>query len=104
MLVAIQTTCDKAEVLREISQHLVEKKLAACCQISGPIESHYQWQGKLETSQEFVCTIKTVRENYRRVEQAIREIHTYDVPQIIFFEIAGSKPYSEWVSGCVSSD
>ena len=92
------TTTDSIEVARKIANHLVEEKLAACVQISGPVESVYTWQGATESSQEYRCSIKTTVVAYKQVESAIQEKHNYDVPQIIAIEIAnGSDDYLGWL-------
>jgi periplasmic divalent cation tolerance protein len=100
MLQALQiatTTANKADAER-IAHALVEQRLAACVQISGPITSIYRWQDTIETATEWVCTIKTTGESYQRVETAIRELHPYDEPEIIALPIvAGSPSYLSWL-------
>jgi periplasmic divalent cation tolerance protein len=100
MLQALQvatTTANKADAER-IARALVEQRLAACVQISGPITSTYRWQDAIETAAEWVCTIKTTGESYQRVETAIRELHPYDEPEIIALPIvAGSPSYLSWL-------
>jgi periplasmic divalent cation tolerance protein len=91
------TVSDQADAER-IAAALVAKQLAACVQITGPIESTFRWKGRIETSQEWVCTAKTLREAYNEVEQAIRTIHSYDEPEIIAIPIVmGSKGYLQWI-------
>ena len=94
----VHTTIDSQEAAQKIAEVLVAKRLAACVQISGPIISTYWWQGKIEQAEEWVCTAKTRRELYDELEQAIREAHTYDVPEILAVAIAaGSKSYLDWI-------
>ena len=91
------TTATKAEAER-IAAALVERRLAACVQVSGPIHSCYRWQGKIETAEEWLCTAKTTREAYDQVEQAIRDLHSYEEPEIIAVPIvAGSAGYLTWL-------
>jgi periplasmic divalent cation tolerance protein len=72
--------------------------LAACVQITGPATSVYRWQGKVESSQEWLCIIKTQASGYPAVEAAIRELHTYQVPEIVAVPIvAGSAEYLAWL-------
>jgi periplasmic divalent cation tolerance protein len=95
------TVSDRADAER-ISASLVAKHLAACVQVSGPIESTFRWKGQIELTQEWVCTIKTRRDLYPLVEQAIREIHSYEQPEIIAVPIvAGSDGYLNWLSDAV---
>jgi periplasmic divalent cation tolerance protein len=94
----VHTTIDFQEAAQKIAEALVAKRLAACVQISGPIISTYWWQGKIEQAEEWVCTAKTRRELYDELEQAIRETHTYDVPEILAVPIAaGNKSYLDWI-------
>ena len=96
--IQIVTTAQQRADAQRISRILVEQRLAACVQISGPIASTYRWQGKIETSEEWQCTIKTRRDLYDRVEAAIRAIHPYDVPEILALPIlAGCADYLRWL-------
>ena len=91
------TTATKADAER-IAAALVERRLAACAQAGGPITSCYRWQGKVETAEEWLCTVKTTREAYDQVEQAIRQLHTYEEPEIIAVPVvAGSAGYLAWL-------
>lgn len=95
------TVADRADAER-IAASLVAKRLAACVQVSGPIESTFRWKGQIETSQEWVCTIKTRLNLYPIVEQALRELHSYDEPEIIAVPIvAGSERYLAWIADAV---
>ncbi|MEN6404996.1 MAG: divalent-cation tolerance protein CutA [Thermoguttaceae bacterium] len=99
------TTVERRDDARRIAQALVEKRLAACVQLVGPIESVYRWQGKIETTQEWQCRAKTRRDRYDAVERAIREIHPYEVPEILAFPVvAGSADYLAWLDDAVASD
>jgi periplasmic divalent cation tolerance protein len=91
------TTASKSDAER-IARALIEQRLAACVQISGPITSVYRWQDAIETATEWLCTIKTIESNYPQVETTIRQLHTYDEPEIIAVAIvAGSASYLEWL-------
>jgi periplasmic divalent cation tolerance protein len=91
------TTANKSDAER-IARALVERRLAACVQVSGPITSTYRWQDAIETATEWLCTIKTTEANYDRVEATIRQLHTYDEPEIIALPIvAGSATYLDWL-------
>jgi len=100
--ILISTTfTDQADAER-LAAALVAKQLAACVQISGPVESTYRWKGQIETSREWVCSIKTVRRLFADVEQAIRELHTYEQPEIVATAIvAGSQGYLDWLASSV---
>ena len=95
----IITTTATVEDARRIAQGLVERRLAACVQIVGPIESIYRWEGKVEKATEFQCWIKTREELFGRVEQTIRELHSYDVPEILAAPVVqGSEAYLDWLA------
>lgn len=106
MLEAIQvstTTADRADAER-IAASLVAKRLAACVQVSGPLESTFRWKEQMETVQEWLCTVKTVRSLFPEVEEAIRELHSYERPEIIAVPIVtGSESYLEWIAESVES-
>jgi periplasmic divalent cation tolerance protein len=97
--IQIFTTTDSQESADRLAAALVGRRLAACVQVSGPMTSTYRWQGNVETAREWCCTIKTRASHYAIVETAIRELHTYDVPEILAVPIlAGSRAYLEWMA------
>ncbi|MGH7840336.1 MAG: divalent-cation tolerance protein CutA [Candidatus Binataceae bacterium] len=82
----------------KIARVLLEEKLAACVNILGPVRSTYHWQGAIESASEHLLMIKTRSRLYRRLERRVRELHDYEVPEILAFTpAAGSKPYLEWI-------
>src|SRR3954447_15542016 len=81
----IVTTASTREEADTIAQSLVAKRLAACVQVWGPVHSTYRWQDQLESGQEWACAIKTSKALYGAVERAIRELHSYEVPEILAF-------------------
>jgi periplasmic divalent cation tolerance protein len=98
-VIQVSTTVGTREAAEAIAQRLVADRLAACVQISGPITSIYRWQGKLEKSQEWLCTAKTVRSKYPQVEAAIRKLHSYQESEIIATAVVeGSEGYLRWVA------
>jgi periplasmic divalent cation tolerance protein len=95
------TTGSEAEAER-ISAALIERRLAACVQVLGPIASRYRWQGEVETAEEWLCLAKTEASRYPELEAAIRELHSYDEPEIVATPIAaGSAGYLAWISHSV---
>ena len=96
--IQVFTTIETKEEAEKIAQYLVEQKLAACVQITGPIASTYRWKGKVETAQEWLCLIKTREDLYDKVEKAIKELHSYETPEIIAVPIVkGSSEYLSWL-------
>lgn len=81
-----------------IARELVAKKLAACVNLLAPCQSFYQWHGKLETATEIPLLIKTTSLRYPELEQAIRELHPYELPEIIHVPVTGGLPaYLTWL-------
>jgi periplasmic divalent cation tolerance protein len=96
----VYTTTDSKEIAEKIADTLVEEKLAQCVQITGPIKSVYRWKGKIERTEEWLCVIKCTQRNYRGLEQKIKKLHTYEVPEIVAVPIIrGSKDYLKWLEG-----
>lgn len=91
-------TFPNSEEARNISHTLVKKKLAACCNIIPTVTSIFQWQGKIEESQEVLLLIKTTQKRYDQLEKEIKMHHSYSVPEIIASRIvAGSRAYIDWI-------
>ena len=96
--IQITTTTETKEEAEKIAQYLVEQKLAACVQITGPIASTYRWKGKVETACEWLCLIKTREDFFDKVEAAIKKLHSYETPEIIAMPIVkGTKEYLSWI-------
>jgi periplasmic divalent cation tolerance protein len=93
----VLTTAANAQEAKAIAHALVEAKLAACVNIL-PIQSIYTWEGEVHTEDEWQLLIKTDLAQYATVEAKIRELHSYQVPEIIALPIvAGSHPYLGWI-------
>ena len=96
--IALSTAGSEQEA-QKIAHHLVEHQLAACVNIVPRIESIYRWQGKVETSPEWLLLIKTTAERFPAVRDAIRELHSYDLPECIAISIDdGSPEYLDWLA------
>jgi periplasmic divalent cation tolerance protein len=97
--IQVLTTTESRDDAETIGRALVDQRLAACVQIVGPITSIYRWQGKINTAQEWQCWVKTRRELYGRIEETIRRLHTYQVPEILAIDVAaGSPDYLAWLN------
>jgi periplasmic divalent cation tolerance protein len=98
-MIQVLTTVAKREDGQRIATALVQQRLAACVQVSGPLTSCYRWQGQLETADEWLCAIKTTERAYAAVEAAIHRLHDYDEPEIVAVPIvAGSRGYLDWLA------
>jgi len=98
--IQVVTTTASREDAERIAQALVAERLAACVQVLGPIASTYRWQGTIETAQEWLCLVKSRGELYGKIEDAIRRLHPYEVPEILALPVvAGSGAYLAWLDG-----
>jgi periplasmic divalent cation tolerance protein len=98
----VLTTAGSEEEARKIARHLVEKRLAACVNIIPQIESIYRWQGKVDSSREWLLLVKTTDERFPAVRDAIRELHSYELPECVVLNIEdGSSEYLQWLTGSV---
>lgn len=96
--IQVSTTVAKKSDAERIAEVLSNEKLSACAQIIGPILSVFRWKGKVEKSKEWLCVVKTKRSQYKKVEKAIKEIHPYELPEIIATPIIeGSREYFGWI-------
>jgi len=98
-IIQITTTTETRKQAEDLALALVEKRLAACVQITGPLRSIYRWQEKVEHADEWLCTVKTHKTLFAEVEVAIRQLHRYECPEILAVPIvAGSAAYLEWLN------
>ena len=95
----VMTTAGSPEGARKIAHALVERRLAACVNIVPQIESVYRWQQKVETATEWLLLIKTQAESFERVRDAVKELHSYDLPEYMMLKVtAGSSEYLNWIA------
>ena len=94
----VLVTAGSAEEAATIGRTLVEERLAACANIVPQIRSIYRWRGKIYDEQEFLIIIKTRTSLFEAVQKRVKELHSYEVPEIISLPIAlGLPQYLEWV-------
>ena len=88
-----------------LAEALVEQRLAACVNVLSPCVSIYRWQGKIESAGEVPVLIKTRKQHYDRVEQLIKMMHPYELPEIITINVDGGLPrYLQWVNAQLSAE
>ena len=96
------TTAGSREEAAMIASELVSRRLAACVNILGPVSSVYRWQGAVENSEEVLLLIKSTETNSVPIQNAIRELHSYQVPELISFSVeSGLEAYLNWISASV---
>lgn len=97
--IQVLTTVEHKADAEKMARALVEKRIAACVQIVGPLTSYFQWQGKLDSAQEYLCLIKIRNDHFPELEAAIKNMHPYEVPEIIATPITkGGKDYLNWLA------
>jgi periplasmic divalent cation tolerance protein len=95
----VVTTIAEKKHAETLARAILEKRLGACVQISGPIESHYWWNSRIETATEWTLTIKTRRDLYQILEKMLLELHPYDQPEIIATPVIEISPgYLKWLT------
>jgi periplasmic divalent cation tolerance protein len=101
---ALSTCPDRATAL-EIAEALVAEDLAACVNLVSGITSVYRWQGETERAEEILLLAKTTAAGYPRLQERIRALHPYEVPEIIAIAVQqGLSEYLDWVKECATSD
>ena len=98
----VYCTVANNEEAKAIAHILIEKKLAACCNIIPSINSIYCWKGGVEKLDESLMLIKTTQKKYEQLEKEIKMIHSYSVPEIIATKLeTGSAAYIDWIIECL---
>ncbi len=101
--ILVLNTCPNQETAQQIAEHLVQHRLAACVNIVPGLLSVYHWQGKVETDKELLLIIKTQAGRYTEVETAIRQLHPYELPEVVAVPIDQGLPdYLDWINQTVS--
>jgi periplasmic divalent cation tolerance protein len=92
------TTTERRDDAEMISREVVKKRLAACAQVLGPITSTYWWKQEIEKTEEWLCIMKSRSDLFNELEEAIKSIHPYEVPEIVAAPILlGSQSYLAWL-------
>jgi periplasmic divalent cation tolerance protein len=103
ILVGLMTAPDHATADRIVNQ-LVQERLIACGNLSADVASIYRWQGEIERAAEILVIMKTTAAQAERVVERVRELHPYDVPEVLFLPVPiGNGAYMQWVRDSVLS-
>ncbi len=98
----ILTTCPDHNSAKKIAEHVVKSRLAACVNILPGIQSIYEWQDELQSSEEHLLLIKTRRDRYTELESNILSLHPYELPEIIAVPVKnGLTDYLNWINSCI---
>jgi periplasmic divalent cation tolerance protein len=96
-LILILTTMPDDDRAAGLARTLVEERLAACVNVLGPMTSTYRWQGRIEVAAERQVVVKTTRANLVGLQERLRALHPYDLPELVVIDAAGSEAYATWV-------
>ena len=100
----VLTTVAEHQTAEKLAQQLVERRLAACVNIIGPIRSVYRWRDKVHNEPEFLLLIKTTAESAAQLRSAFKALHPYELPECVELAVsAGSEEYLAWLAAEVSS-
>lgn len=96
--IVVLNTCSTAGEAQKVARSLVEMRLAACVNIVSPVQSIYRWQGAVEESSEFLLIIKTRRELLSGVQEELRRLHSYQIPEVLALSVVdGYSDYLDWI-------
>ena len=98
----VVTTAGSEDEARRIASALVERRLAACVNVMPRIQSTYRWKDAIEQAEEWMLLVKTRRERFEAVAAAIRELHSYELPEVVMLDVPGGDPrYLAWIDACL---
>ena len=102
-VVALLLTAPDEETGRRIARALVEERLAACVNVHGAMRSTYRWKGQIERDAERQIVIKTTKGQLAKLEERLRALHPYELPEFLVLDAGGSAAYAGWVAGEVKT-
>ena len=96
--IVVLTTCESEEQAQQLARHLIEQRLAACVNILPGARSVYRWKDKIEDAAEFVLIVKSRRDMFVKLREAISHLHSYEIPEVIALPVVdGSEAYLKWL-------
>lgn len=96
--IVVLTSCESEEQAQTLARHLVEHRLAACVNILPGARSVYRWKDKIEDAAEFVLIVKSRRDVFAKLRDAIAHLHSYEIPEVIALPVVdGSDAYLNWL-------
>jgi periplasmic divalent cation tolerance protein len=100
--ITVVTSVGTEEQANLIARELVARRQAACVNILPGVRSVYRWKGKICQDGELLLVIKTTEEEFLEVQATIRELHSYELPEILAFGVAlGERSFLDWIASCV---
>lgn len=102
-VVVIMTAADKEEAVK-IVRRLLSERLIACANILGPVSSLFWWEGEIDEADEFLVFMKSKKKLFKKISERAKEIHSYQVPEIIALPVIDGLPsYLDWLGASLQS-
>jgi periplasmic divalent cation tolerance protein len=99
----VLTTIGSKDGAEQLARQLVERRLAACVNIVGPIRSVYRWKDRIENEGEYLLLIKTTTSHTAQLQATLKQLHPYELPECVELAIdGGSEAYLAWLAGEVN--
>ncbi|GAA3753361.1 divalent-cation tolerance protein CutA [Plantactinospora mayteni] len=96
----VTTVVDARAVADVLAAAAVAGRLAACAQVTGPVDSTYWWESRMETTREWTVVFKTAPDRVEALVDQVRAAHPYEVPEVLVTWVEGGNPeYSTWLHG-----
>lgn len=103
--IVVITTVGTEEQANTIAEELVARRHASCVNVLPGVRSLYRWQGKICRDSEYMLVIKTLEREYEALERAIKELHSYELPEILAFAVKrGEAGFLDWISGSLDKN
>jgi periplasmic divalent cation tolerance protein len=101
--IMVYVTCQSKAEAEKIAQTLLAEHLIACTNITGPVSSHFHWKEKIDYAEEYLMIMKSRVDLFAVLEQRVRSLHSYEVPEILAVPIVeGSKAYFDWMNSVLT--
>ena len=102
-IVLVLVTAPDLKTARKVAQAALEARLAACVNLIPRLESHYWWEGKIESSAEVLLVLKTTNQCLARLEAVVLDHHPYETAEFVVLSMqGGNRRYLEWVRASVT--
>lgn len=103
--IVVVTSVGTEDQANLIARELVRGRLAACVNILHGVRSVYRWQGQICEDSELLLVVKTTEEEFDGVAEAIQELHSYELPEILAFQVTrGETDFLQWIAGSVDKE
>jgi periplasmic divalent cation tolerance protein len=103
--IVVVTTVGTEEQANLIAREMIARRQAACVNILPGVRSIYRWKGKICKDGELMLVIKTLEGEFEGVAATIRELHSYELPEILSFQVArGEAGFLDWIAGSVDKE